>query len=290
MKTCNQASPKAQDPQYECNPRTGRWIKRRPQRSQRLNLTCNQANPKAQDPQYECNPRTGRWIKRRQQRYPPFNFSEEEWIDILNPLIPNHRQMSKRAILARFNALMTTEETWAQKCKRMEKECPMDCDLETNEWCSFPDERGLFFWRHNGDVFCYRFDEIFQNLHREFTALDTSYQIPPLRLKIPRDTYTRRFYTREFFDEFMATLQRQPTYRFSHNFPEVLYFLRYYREFFTQQHQFAHMSPVAMSQYVEAFFNRYPELNLQRVNNGMEIQWIFRPRSRSRNIRHYLRL
>ena len=84
MRECNPENPKADDPEYICNPSSGRWVlkngavgtrirqrqrrgttqrSRRNSQRQTTNSTrnCNPHNPKANDPRYYCNTRTGRW-------------------------------------------------------------------------------------------------------------------------------------------------------------------------------------------------------------------------------------
>lgn len=75
-KQCPPNSPKAQDPDYICNPQTGRWIKKDGACARKLKIgifsspnyrskPCPFNSPKAQDPNYMCNPTTGRWIKKK---------------------------------------------------------------------------------------------------------------------------------------------------------------------------------------------------------------------------------
>lgn len=253
---------------------------------------CNPALPKATDPRYECNPRTGRWIKKKTDiiAYPPFGMSKKNWIQIIEPYIPDHRELTRQEILRRFRALFQRDdatEPWSTTCARMEKECPMDCDLETNPWCSFENDTGIFFWKHDGVTYCYRYNEIFQNLHREFTALDTSYQIPPLRLKIPSDPFTRRFLPPQFFEALLAKIRADTSYKITTDFPEVLYFLKHYRELYAQRQTFASLNPVAMSQMVETFLLQHPDIQYRRTRDR-EIQWVFRPRKKPRDARRYI--
>lgn len=62
MKTCNQKNDKAKNPSYECNTKTGRWIKKKAVAGTK---DCSPTSIRANDPSYECNPRTGRWIKKK---------------------------------------------------------------------------------------------------------------------------------------------------------------------------------------------------------------------------------
>jgi hypothetical protein len=73
---CNQANPKAKDPNYECNEKTGRWNKKKkaivvvqplpqPQPQPQQKTPCNPSNAKAKDPNYECNEKTKRWVKKK---------------------------------------------------------------------------------------------------------------------------------------------------------------------------------------------------------------------------------
>ena len=62
-KNCNANNPKSLLPEYECNPKTGRWIKKKTTGDNKKK--CNANNPKSLLPEYECNPKTGRWIKKK---------------------------------------------------------------------------------------------------------------------------------------------------------------------------------------------------------------------------------
>lgn len=61
MKRCNSKNTKANDPNYECNPSTGRWIKKKTVKSSKKK--CNPEHPKAALPDHRCNSDTGRWKK-----------------------------------------------------------------------------------------------------------------------------------------------------------------------------------------------------------------------------------
>lgn len=66
MRRCNDQNPKAQDPDYVCNPATGRWVLRRRlvvAGERNKEKTCNPSSWKARSIEYRCNPATGRWNK-----------------------------------------------------------------------------------------------------------------------------------------------------------------------------------------------------------------------------------
>jgi hypothetical protein len=66
-KTCNPKSAKANDPNYTCKTKTGRWNL---VRNIKKLKTCNPKSAKANDPNYICNPETGRWnIKKKKIAY-----------------------------------------------------------------------------------------------------------------------------------------------------------------------------------------------------------------------------
>ena len=80
-KQCPPNSPKAQDPNYICNPQSGRWIKKDGACARKLKIgtfssPCPSNSPKAKDPNYMCNPKTGRWIKKKKHsaKAPPPSF------------------------------------------------------------------------------------------------------------------------------------------------------------------------------------------------------------------------
>jgi len=91
-KPCNSSSKNASDPNYECNPITGRWNKKKrsivkPRRSivkPRRSIVkprrsvvkpqkggCNPNLKNANDPNYECNQLTGRWNKKKRSIVKP---------------------------------------------------------------------------------------------------------------------------------------------------------------------------------------------------------------------------
>jgi len=95
-KPCNSSSKNASDPNYECNPITGRWNKKkrsivkprrsivRPRRSivkPRRSVVkpqkggCNPNLKNATDPNYECNQLTGRWNKKKRSIVKPWRRS-----------------------------------------------------------------------------------------------------------------------------------------------------------------------------------------------------------------------
>jgi hypothetical protein len=101
-KQCPSNSPKAQDPNYICNPQSGRWIKKDGARARKLKIgifssPCPSNSPKAKDPSYICNGKTGRWIKRNGSKAltpysPPLPSSIE-----LDPDFLDYIQVSKRS-------------------------------------------------------------------------------------------------------------------------------------------------------------------------------------------------
>lgn len=252
-KECDPSSRRARDPAYECNPKTGRWIKKTTPKQ------CNASSPKADNPLYECNPKTGRWIKKKSAAAAP----------PAQPIQP-----------------------WSTRCKTMEQKCPMDCDLGSNEWCSLPNDSDVIFFSQDGTFYCYRVDEIIQNLHREFTSLDTSYQVPPLRLKIPTDAYTRNFIPIQFFHLFKQTILAHPPQ--VKNIPhEILYFLKYYpelyknpaiRPFLNKQNNNA----VQESKLIQNFFDKHKEIEYKYVK-PTEIKWTFRLGKVPKTVAGYLK-
>ena len=78
--TCPQNSPMANNPDYICNPQTGRWVRKDGPIGQYLTThgrtpgaynqqkggqnQCPQNSPMATNPDYICNPQTGRWVRR----------------------------------------------------------------------------------------------------------------------------------------------------------------------------------------------------------------------------------
>lgn len=247
---CNPKNPKANDPNYECNPRTNRWIKKKLPITKTINKTkekvktCNPTNPKANDPNYVCNPHTNRWIKRKL------------------PITKTRKEKIKK------DKVKTKEKNvsgWEKTCKEMEKTCPMETDLMGDNWCSL-DPKDVFYYVKNDKRYCYGVQEIFSIIHLGFTARDTSYEVPPLRFQLPRDSYDRSVFTKDFFTAFRKHLQKHGQLPQE---PEVCYFLKYYQQFYDNpliQNFIPQLNPdkVKLSDTIDKFLmkNRYIDINL----------------------------
>jgi len=251
---CNLNNPKARDNNYECNPLTNRWVKKKVVIKQKTAGNCNPKNPKALDINYECNPITNRWIKKK---------------------------------LTHKTKENTTEKTkrWHNKCKEMEQKCPMETDLSGDSWCSL-EPKDVFYYVKNGRRFCYGVNEIFSIIHLGFTARDTSYEVPPLRLQLPRDSYDRSPFTKDFFVEFTKHIKKHKQLPIE---PEVCYFLKYFREFYNDRkiRPFLNQTnppKVQLSNTIDHFLLKHKDVDIN-LNTS---KWFWLPNKNPRNIFKYL--
>jgi hypothetical protein len=161
----------------------------------------------------------------------------------------------------------------------------METDLSGDPWCSL-DAKDVFYYTKNGKKFCYGVAEIFSIIHLGFTARDTSYEVPPLRFQLPRDSYDRTPFTKDFFTAFKAHLKKHgqtPTQ------PEVCYFIKYVNKFYTDRAIVPFLSQrdpnkVQMSNAIDNFLLRYKEIDI----NMRTDKWFWRRGNTPRNMRQYL--
>lgn len=257
---CNPKNKKAQDDNYECNQRTNRWIKKRHITKTHVEKTsdCNPKNPKSQDPNYECNPRTNRWIKKK--------------------------TVTNKTKQKTVSDQKTKQKTWQKTCKQMEEKCPMQTDLSGDNWCSLQ-PKNVFYYEKNGKRFCYGVDEIFSIIHLGFTSRDTSYEVPPLRLQLPRDSYDRSPFTKDFFITFKQHTQK---YRQLPKDPEVAYFLKHMNEFYspTIQEYMHQLEPnkVRLSDAIDRFLMKHHDIDINLETST----WYWLPGKRPVNLYSYV--
>lgn len=300
---CNPTSVKARDPNYRCNPLTNRWVKmvvRRNKTAVKEKRGCDPRSPHATDPTYECDPRTNQWvpsdeiIKRDIIRAHPFlstisNIQNKSLQQVLQLVENAGRQKSKqektkqKVVAVQKSKQKTT--SWQKTCKEMEAKCPMETDLSGDNWCSL-DKKDVFYYVKDGKRFCYGVEEIFSIIHLGFTARDTSYQVPPLRLQLPRDSYDRSSFTKEFFKAFHEHIKK---HRQIPKEPEVLYFLKYYKAFYDNrdiQQFLTQVDPpkVQLSNAIDRFLMTQREIDINMDTS----KWFWLTGKEPRNKRTYL--
>lgn len=264
-------------------------------------IGCDPRSPHATDPTYECDPRTNQWvpsaeiIKRDIIRAHPFlaaisNIQNKSLQQVLQ-LVENvgrqksKQQKTKQKVVAVQKSKQKTKTTWQTTCKEMEEKCPMQTDLSGDNWCSL-DKKDVFYYVKDGKRFCYGVEEIFSIIHLGFTARDTSYQVPPLRLQLPRDSYDRSSFTKEFFKAFREHIKKHGQ---TPKEPEVLYFLKYYMEFYNNrniQQYLTDMDPpkVHLSNAIDNFLMAHEEIDI----NMNTSKWFWLAGKEPRNKRTYL--
>lgn len=305
---CNPNNAKARNPNYKCNPLTNRWVK---VVARRINKTavkekrgCDPRSPHATDPSYECDPITNQWmpsdeiIKRDIIRAHPFlaaisNIQNKPLQQVLQLIENAGRQKSKQQKITtktkqKIVAVQKSKQkttSWQKTCKEMEEKCPMETDLSGDNWCSL-DEKEVFYYVKDGKRFCYGVGEILSIIHLGFTARDTSYEVPPLRLQLPRDSYDRTPFTKDFFKAFKDHIKK---HRQIPKEPEVLYFLKYYIEFYNNrniQQYLTDMDPpkVRLSNAIDQFLMAHEEIDM----NMNTSKWFWLAGKEPSNKRTYL--
>jgi hypothetical protein len=315
---CNPKSAKAQDPKYECNPLTNRWVKvRRVGKEKVVGQTtgCDPRSPFANNPAYECDPETNRWmptdwlIKREIIRAHPHLTSIPNIYDrplsYIIRLVDNPGNNKTKAKTTKTKAKTTKTKTkavktkvktiqkqkqkqddgWQKTCKEMEEMCPMETDLSGDNWCSL-DPKSVFYYKKDNKRFCYGVEEIFSIIHLGFTARDTSYEVPPLRLQLPRDSYDRTPFPKEFFKLFKEHIYKNRIYPSQ---PEVCYFLKNYRKFYddTDIKPFLTQTDpnkVQLSNAINRFLLKDRSIDI----NMNTSKWVWLPGKKPLNLRLYI--
>ena len=297
---CNPTSAKARDPNYRCNPLTNRWVKvvaRPTKTAMKEKRGCDPRSPHASDPSYECDPITHQWmpsdeiIKRDIIRAHPFlatisNIQNKSLQQVLQLVENAGRQKSKQQKTTKQKLQKSKQKTtWQKTCKEMEEKCPMETDLSGDNWCSL-DKKDVFYYVKDGKRFCYGVEEIFSIIHLGFTARDTSYQVPPLRLQLPRDSYDRSSFTKDFFKAFKEHIKK---HRQMPKEPEVCYFLKYYKNFYDNrdiQRFLTQVDPnkVQLSNIIDRFLMTHREIDI----NMNTSKWFWLTGKEPRNKKTYL--
>lgn len=311
---CNPASEKARNPNYRCNPLTNRWVMksgrvaRRTKTAVKEKTGCDPRSPHATDPSYECDPTTHQWvpsdeiIKRDIIRAHPFlaaisNIQNKSLQQVLQLVENGERQKNKskqqktttktkqKVVVAVQKSKQKTTTTWQKTCKEMEEKCPMETDLSGDNWCSL-DKKDVFYYVKDGKRYCYGVEEIFSIIHLGFTARDTSYQVPPLRLQLPRDSYDRTAFTKDFFKTFKEHIKK---HRQVPKEPEVCYFLKYYKQFYDDRNIQTFMTQVdpnkvQLSNTIDQFLMTHRHIDI----NMNTSKWFWLTGKEPRNKRTYL--
>lgn len=227
-------------------------------------MPCNLQSPKAQDPDYICNQVTNRWNRRNTSSVrplPPLRAprplprariieDEENELNIFTlyllssmPFAKLKRIATKHKIHGRSTrdrkvlegliqdfitagASMPVGDGGRPPSKNNTpwwKKCENEETLQGEEWKDLHKEEVVSFGKY-----CFTLPEIFSIIHRELTSTDTSYQVPPLRLQVPRDPYTRK----PFPLEFMKHVRGKISAKIIPTFHDVMFFFHYLEQFY----------------------------------------------------------
>ena len=173
-----------------------------------------------------------------------------------------------------------TRELWSTKCKLLEEKCPMSTTLLGEDWCDVSQENTIYTKDYK---MCFEYRELLRVIHEGFVAMDTSYEIPQLRLKLPRDA-VRQFIPKKVVKKILlnpAGFEENIDYMINNQ--ELFYFFLYlddfYKTFDKPQYTVSNVNPVQLSQEIEKWFRKFKTpaggLKLLRFNGGDEIEWEF---------------
>ena len=276
---CNPESPKAQDPRYECNQRTQRWnLKKNPVVSRMdlplplLDMTSSSLarvslkRLRSFATEHEIKGRSTRDRRvleglilefLRTQPHVRFPMPATAPLRVTSPT-PRARRLSPTPV----------SSIWWKKCENEET-------LQGEEWKGLCKDEVVSFGKY-----CFTLPEIFNIIHTELTATDTSYQVPPLRLQVPRDPYTRKPFTLEF----MKQVREKINTKMIPKFHEVIYFFHHLEKFY--QLNVVKMvlaadnsvSKATLSMEIEKFLTSHDKKERLEIyrQDPRNVKWLFR--------------
>lgn len=203
--------------------------------------------------------------------------------------ITGRSSMNKAQLLTAMKAFIRRQtaagarqqETWPTKCKALEAKCPMSTTLVGDDWCEV-DERDVIYTK-NYDA-CFEHTELLRVIHEGFVAQDTSYEIPQLRLKLPRDP-VRQFIPKKVMKQVLLNrkaFDAHVEYLTKHQ--ELLYFFvhldDFYKTFDKPAYKSLNINSVKLSKDIEKWLLKYKSpaggLRLRRHNDRQDVEWRFK--------------
>lgn len=176
-------------------------------------------------------------------------------------------QALRQAMQRQRTQQVQEQASWQQRCKRMEERCPMSTTLTGDAWCDIPEDTVI---RSTNYDMCFEYSELLRVMHEGFIAVDTSYEIPPLRMKLPRDPY-RRLIPKPIAQKLLTNERMfEENKVYLSNNQDLLYFLCYiddfYRTFDKPQYTAANADPVQTSRDLERWFKKH-----RRLGGGLKL-------------------
>lgn len=211
----------------------------------------------------------------------------------LYKFIQGRSKMKKQQIVNALRKLETegipsvrVRNSWNTKCKKLEEKCPMSTTLLGDDWCDVS-EKDVIYTRDY--KMCFEYRELLRLIHEGFVALDTSYEIPQLRLKLPRDPL-RQFIPKSVIKKILLN-----TENFDKNIDylidnqELFYFLTHLDDFYNRfdkpQYTSANVNPIQLSKDIEKWLKQYNfpagGLSLKRYDGGFRVEWEFKQTPKS---------
>ena len=195
--------------------------------------------------------------------------NKDQLVDALNKIIRSRRRRVVR------------RGAWDKKCKELEEKCPMSTTLLGDEWCTVDPKNVIYTKNYQ---MCFEYSELLKIIHEGFVALDTSYEIPQLRLKLPRDP-VRQFIPKAVIKKLLLNpdvFDENQDYLIQNH--DMFYFLIYlddfYKTFDKPQYTSVDVNPVQLSKDLEKWFLKYKKpaggLKLRRPDGGQTVEWEFR--------------
>lgn len=197
------------------------------------------------------------------------SMNKQQLVDALNALIRSRR----RRVVSR--------RTWEKKCKELEEKCPMSTTLLGEDWCDVDPKNVIVTKNYQ---MCFEYSELLKVIHEGFVALDTSYEIPQLRMKLPRDP-VRQFIPKAVVKKILLNaevFEENSDYLVQNH--DMFYFLihldDFYKTFNKPEYLSAEVNPVQLSKALEKWFLKFKRpaggLRLKRYDGGQTVEWEFR--------------
>jgi len=222
------------------------------------------------------------YCRKRRRISTPYPYVELENMTVsqlkTHPLykqIIGRSRMRKKELIEAIKRLIV----WKDKCKTLEEKCPMPTTLIGDEWCELNQQQVI----HTRDYkMCFEYKELINIIHSGFIAVDTSYEVAPLRLKLPRDPFRRELIPKAIIKKILLNKKAFKKHKKELiKYPEVVSFLIRLDDFYKKfDKPYINADPIKTSRDLEKWLlvrggRLSPELEFIRTSNNT-IEWIFK--------------
>lgn len=177
---------------------------------------------------------------------------------------------------------LNKNDFWHEElCKHMKKICPTETDLTGLDWCEY-DESAFCYYKDKKTklVSCYSVNDILDILSSTFTGGGEE----TILLQPPRDPYTRKVLSEDFFKKYLKEMRRLKYDNFGDAAsPHTAYFLRNYKKFYADpkikpylnKNTLTNQEKWKLSDAIEDFLTRTNEIRHGwDVNNNRWWFWV----------------